>query len=117
VLEFERDVLSGAGAEVVTCMDGEEMKSLLRKRAFDALIIDGRMPKQGSLPDVYAWIAKHSEGLEKHLLVTFSSAAEPEIRDFMQANNIPYLSKPFEVADLISQARRLLEKVQAAGAS
>jgi DNA-binding response OmpR family regulator len=35
---------------------------------------------------------------------------------FLQANNIPHLVKPFEVAELIAQARRLLQKAQAAAA-
>ena len=30
MLEFERDVLAGAGAEVVTSMNVEEVKALLR---------------------------------------------------------------------------------------
>ena len=47
-------------------------------------------------------------------MFTFSSAVEPEIRSFLHDNNVPYLVKPFEVSDLISQARRLLQKTQAA---
>jgi DNA-binding response OmpR family regulator len=38
------------------------------------------------------------------------------LRAFLQDNNIPYLVKPFEVAELITQARKLLQKAQAAGA-
>jgi len=56
-------------------------------------------------------------GLEKHLLVTFSSVAEPEIREFLQNNQVPFLVKPFEVGDLIGHARRLLQKADAVGAS
>jgi DNA-binding response OmpR family regulator len=54
--------------------------------------------------------------LEKHLLFTFSAVAEPETRAFLHQNNLPYLVKPFEVADLISQARRLLQKSRATAA-
>src|SRR5262249_12092732 len=54
-------------------------------------------------------------GMEKHVLYTFSNGAEPgEGRTFLQENGIPYLVKPFEVAELISQARKLLQKAQAA---
>ena len=55
--------------------------------------------------------------MEKHLLFTFSSVAEPEVRSFLQEKNVPYLVKPFEVADLIAHARRLMQKAQAASAS
>ena len=114
VLEFERDVLAGAGARVVTLMNGDEVKARLLQESFDAMIIDGKMANGWNAPDVHRWIAENRPGLEKHLMFTFSSALEPEIRDFLHHNNIPYLVKPFEVGDLISQARRLLQKTQSA---
>jgi DNA-binding response OmpR family regulator len=52
-----------------------------------------------------------------HVLYTFSTGVEPnDGRTFLQENSVPYLVKPFEVAELISQARKLLQKAQAAGA-
>jgi len=38
-------------------------------------------------------------------------------RAYLQENSVPCLVKPFEVAELISQARRLLQQAQAAAAS
>jgi len=116
VLEFERDVLAGAGAEVVTCMGGEELRSLLNKRPFDAVIMDGKMPGNGSVLEVHRWMTENLPGLEKHLLVTFASVAEPEVREFLQNNQVLYLVKPFEVGDLIAHARRLLQKANAVAA-
>jgi DNA-binding response OmpR family regulator len=53
-----------------------------------------------------------------HVLFTFSNGVEQgDGRAFLQENSVPSLVKPFEVAELISQARRLLQKTQAAGAS
>jgi hypothetical protein len=53
-------------------------------------------------------------GLEKKMLFTFSNIAETETKNYLQANGIASLVKPFEVVDLIAQARRLLQKTQAA---
>jgi len=117
VLEFERDVLTGAGAEVVTSTNAEEMQSLLRQQSFDAIIIDGKKQGNGSAREVYRWLAENCSGMEKHLLFTFSSVAEPEVRSFLQEKNVPFLVKPFEVADLIAHARRLMQKAHAASAS
>jgi two-component system NtrC family sensor kinase len=117
VLEFERDVLAGAGAEVVSSMNAEEMKSLLQNQAFDAVIIDGKMPGNGGVREFHDWLTRTCPGMEKHLLVTFSSVADPEVRAFLQENGVPSLVKPFEVADLISQARRLMQKARAASAN
>jgi PAS domain S-box-containing protein len=114
VLEFERDVLTGAGAQVVALINVEEAKSRLRAESFDAVIMNGRMPGGWSAQDAHRWIGAACPGLEKKLLFTFSSIAESDVRNYLQSNGIPSLVKPFEVVDLISQARRLLQKTQAA---
>jgi two-component system NtrC family sensor kinase len=44
VLEFERDVLAGAGAEVVTATKSEDVRVRLLSEPFDALIINGKLP-------------------------------------------------------------------------
>jgi len=116
VLEFERDVLTGAGAQVTALMNAEEVKSRVGNEPFDALIINGKMPGGWGAQEVYRWLAEKAPGMEKQVLFTFSSVPEPETRAFLQENNVPSLAKPFEVADLIAQARRLLPKAQAAGA-
>jgi DNA-binding response OmpR family regulator len=55
--------------------------------------------------------------MEGHILYTFSNGMDPaDGRAYLQEQSIPYLVKPFEVAELISQARKLLQKSLAAGA-
>src|SRR5580700_2821688 len=44
VLEFERDVLTGAGANVVTATRSEDVKTRLLSEPFDAVIMSGKMP-------------------------------------------------------------------------
>ena len=114
VLEFERDVLVGAGAQVVALMNVEEAKNRLRAETFDAIIMNGRMPGGWSAQDAHRWVAVACPGLEKKLLFTFSSIADQDVRNYLQSNGVPSLVKPFEVVDLISQARRLLQKTQVA---
>jgi DNA-binding NtrC family response regulator len=110
VLEFERDVLVGAGAEVVTSMNVDEAQGTLRCGAFDVVVMNGRMPGGCSVQELHAWIAIHCAGMEKKLLLTFSTVIDPQTRSFLQETNVPSLVKPFEVADLISQVRGLLQK-------
>ena len=76
------------------------------------------MPSDWNAKEAYLWIKKNCSDMEKHVLFTFSNGVEQgDERAFLQENNIPYLIKPFEVAELILQARRLLQKAQAAAAS
>jgi hypothetical protein len=59
---------------------------------------------------MYDWIAKNCPGLEKGLLLTFSTVTDAQTRSFLQGKGVPSLAKPFEVADLISQVRGLSQR-------
>jgi PAS domain S-box-containing protein len=113
VLEFERDVLAGAGATVVTAKTRQDVKTRLLSEPFDALIMNGKMPGHWNANESYQWLKENCPGMEAHVLFTFSNSPSDE-RTFLQQNNVPYLVKPFEVAELITQARRLLQKAHAA---
>jgi len=118
VLEFERDVLAGAGANVVTATKSADVKTRLLSEHFDAVIMNGKMPGDWNAKEAYTWIKQYCPGMDAHLLFTFSHGLEQgEIRVFLEESNIPYLVKPFKVADLISRARRLLQKANTATAN
>jgi two-component system NtrC family sensor kinase len=110
VLEFERDVLVGAGAEVTTSMSVEDTQEQLRNGSFDVIVMNGRMPGGCSAREMYEWIAENRPGMEKGLLLTFSTMTDPQTRSFLQERSVPSLAKPFEVADLISQVRLLSQR-------
>ena len=116
VLGFERDVLAGAGAQVVTATNLEQMKSALEGQSFDALIMNGKMPGLEAVPETCAWINEKWPDLSHHFLLTFSSLTESDVRRYLEDNRIPFLVKPFEVGDLIANVRKLLVKAQAASA-
>jgi PAS domain S-box-containing protein len=118
VLEFERDVLAGAGAQVVTARTSHDVQARLLSEPFDALIINGKMPGDWNAKDAYTWLKEKCPGMEGRVLFTFSNNVEQgDGRAFLQENNVPCLVKPFEVGELIAQARKLLHKTQAAAAS
>jgi PAS domain S-box-containing protein len=110
VLEFERDVLVGAGAEVTTSMSPGEAQERLRRNSYDVIVMNGRMPGGYSAREMYEWIAQNCPGLEKGLLLTFSSVTDDQTRSFLRENDVPSLCKPFEVADLISLVRGLSQR-------
>jgi len=114
VLEFERDVLVGAGADVTTSLSMDETKQYLQNGSFDVMVMNGRMPGGPSAPEMYRWMSENSAGMEKRLLLTFSTVTDAETRRVLQEKNVPSLAKPFEVADLISQVLGLLQREDAA---
>jgi len=77
----------------------------------------GKMPGEWTARESYTWLKENCPTLEGHVLYMFANAMEQaDERGFLQENNVPCLIKPFEVAELISQARLLLQKAQAAAA-
>jgi PAS domain S-box-containing protein len=117
VLDFERDVLAGAGAYVVTASSLDKMRAALDLQFFDGLILNGKMPGAGSIPETCRWLEEKWPQLSHHFLFTFSSLSETEVRGFLEENKIPFLVKPFEVGDLIVQVRKMLVKAEAAAAA
>jgi two-component system NtrC family sensor kinase len=118
VLEFERDVLTGAGGEVVALTRLEDARTRLLNESFDAVVINGRIPGQATTQEVHGWLRNHCPNLEKKVLFTFSHLADPETRTYLEENRLPYMVKPFEVGDLIGSVRKLLQPAAAAaGAS
>jgi len=116
VLDFERDVLAGAGAQVTTAATIEQMEAALENQPFDAVVMNGKMPGSGQVPETCRWMGEKQPELLRHLLFTFSSLAESEVRKYLEDNHIPFLVKPFEVGDLIANTRKLLIKAHAASA-
>jgi len=106
VLEFEREALTGAGAEVVAVSSAEEAIQLLQ--CFEAMLVDSTMPGQSGM-DFYRWVAANRPGAERNIIFTISDITDSEIGAFCNKQNVPLLVKPFQVADLISAARSLLK--------
>ena len=117
ILELERDVLTGAGARVVTLSHSDAVKERLQKESFDAVIMSGKMAGGWNITEAYVWLKEKCPGLERRTMVTFSNEPQPEVRAFLVEHHIPFLVKPFEFGDVITHARRLLQKSQAASAN
>jgi two-component system NtrC family sensor kinase len=112
VLEFEREVLLGVGAEVVAVDNGDEAVASLRTEDFDAILLDGKMPGRWDGPDIYRWVAENRPALERHILLTVSDLSDAKIRHFLETTRCPCIVKPFEVKDLLALTRRLLRKAE-----
>jgi DNA-binding response OmpR family regulator len=100
----------------VTAKTSQDVKTRLLSEPFDALIMNGKLPGQWNAKESYQWLKENCSPMENHVLFTFANGLGDE-RAFLQENNVPYLVKPFEVAELIAQARKLLQKAHAAAAS
>ena len=115
VLEFEREVLAGAGAEVVAVPDAEKARSLLDGGGFDAAIFTGSLPNGFGVIQACNWLAHSHPEMLARVLFTLSTL-DRDTQTLLDEKGIPYLVKPFDVGDLIAACRKLLQKAVAASA-
>jgi two-component system NtrC family sensor kinase len=117
VLEFEREVLTGAGAEVVTLTGGEEAIAMLQEESFDAVVLDGKMPGGWTGFDIYRWLIEHRPGMDQRVVLTLSNIDDGELRRVLETRQVAYLIKPFEMAELIAAIHRIVERQRPATAA
>jgi len=113
VLDFEREVLAGAGADVVAVSSGRDAISRVQREAFDAILVDGSVPGAWGARTIHQWLRDNRPAMVGNIIFTLSHLANPEIRAFLESNNVPWIMKPFEVGDLIGITRRVLKRAKA----
>ena len=114
VLEFEREVISGAGAQVVCLNTGEAAISQLAEGQFAAVLVDSSMPGTLNGIDVYRWVAEHRPELKSRVILTFSSLTDSELRHYVEEHKILHITKPFEVSDLIAVTGLAMQEAKSA---
>jgi PAS domain S-box-containing protein len=110
VLEFEREALAGAGAEVVAVSSGEQAIECLQREKFDAMLFGATMPGQWTGIDLYRWVAVNLPGAEGNIILATSNIGDKETCSFLKNVRVPCIVKPFQVAELIAIARSLLAR-------
>jgi PAS domain S-box-containing protein len=117
VLDFEREVLTAAGLTILTANSGAQAIEYLSHEVIDAVFLDSKIPGDWSSEDVYRYMEKHSPELVRKTILVLSNVSDPAVRTFVDATQIFCLVKPFEVADLLAVARRVLRRAQVAAHS
>lgn len=117
LLDFEREVLTAAGLTVVAANTGVAAVELLQREDFDAVFLDSKIPGAWSSPDLYRHIQQERPHLVSRTVLVLSDVSDPTVRAFVDATHVFCLVKPFEVADLLAVARRVMRRAKAAAHS
>ena len=100
-------ILSQSGHTVDTTGDTRKALSKLESTGYDAIIMDIRMPGIGGM-ELYAKVTeKHPELSSKFIFIT-GDTSDTQIRDFLEQNNLSYITKPFVRETLLGKLNRLL---------
>jgi CheY-like chemotaxis protein len=71
--------------------------------------MDSTMPGALSGKDLLDWLANHRPDAKGRVVVAFSSAEDPELRQMVEKHAMPYITKPFEVSELIAVTLRAMQ--------
>jgi DNA-binding NtrC family response regulator len=100
--------LRHAGHNATTSADGRQALALFDRQQFDLVLSDVRMPKLDGLT-LFSTIRERSPTTPVILMTAHGAISEAV--EAMQAGVADYISKPFELAELITRVTRLAERL------
>jgi len=107
IQELLTEALEMHGYKVVACGNGEEAKELLKKRTFNLMLLDIRMPVRSGL-----WLLSEiRRAALKMPVIVLTGLATPEERDqALELGAIRCFQKPFKVDELLEAVDATLKK-------
>ena len=108
LLECLVDALEAWGLEAVPCARAEEAIQKLETGSYELIVSDIRMPGLTGV-DLYEWLKVQQPAMCRRILYTTGDSFDATTRDFLEATQVAYLGKPFELKQLKQSLERLLE--------
>lgn len=113
VVDLVRMILEWEGFAVAEAQDGEEALVKARETGPDLILLDVRMPRMSGL-DVLKRLHR-DRSLAKIPVVMLSVVTTyPDVQEALERGAIAYISKPFELKELVRLVTRVLD-LDAAG--
>jgi signal transduction histidine kinase len=105
LVELQKDILEALGAIVVGAASGGEAIEHLRRRSFDLVVTDVRMPGGISGQDLYHWVAANApESTRGFVFVTGDNAGDGS-RDAIDGLGVRCVMKPFSIDEYVHTMR------------
>jgi C4-dicarboxylate-specific signal transduction histidine kinase/ActR/RegA family two-component response regulator len=117
VLDFEREVLTRSGAQVVSVTSGNEALARLELDKFDAVVLDASIMGALSGTDIYRWLASNHPGAERNIVLACSDITEAGVQSLIDTERVPYLTKPFQARDLVEVLQAVMAQQRSAAKS
>lgn len=108
LLECLVDALSAWGMEVESSPRGDEAIQKLEAGTFDVIVSDIRMPGLSGV-DLFDWLKAQRPAMTRRILYTTGDSFDVKTREFLEASQVPYLGKPFDLKQLKQSLERLVE--------
>jgi hypothetical protein len=109
LLECLVDALTAWGMTVTSCARGDEAVQRLEAESFDVIVSDIRMPGLSGT-DLYDWLLAQRPAMARRILYTTGDSFDAKTREFLELSQVPYLGKPFDLAQLKQSLEQLLDR-------
>jgi CheY-like chemotaxis protein len=108
VVDLVRIVLDQEGYVVLSAGDGDKALTTIQTERPDLVLLDVRMPKMSGLT-VLRYLREDPELATIPVIMLSVVTSYPEVRSALQRGAVAYLSKPFELRELVRLVDRVLE--------
>ena len=105
--ELFSEAVQALGHAPTGAAQGEEAIRLLAGGTYDLVVSDIRMPGLSGM-DLFGWIQSHRPDLARKVLFTTGDAYDGPTLEFIEANHLPCLPKPFDLKQFQHRIEELL---------
>jgi CheY-like chemotaxis protein len=112
VLNLVRMMLEMEGYTILEAVNGQKTVEMLQTESPDLILLDVRMPRMSGLA-VLDRLASDPETKDIPVIMLSVVTTYPEVRQALRKGAVAYLSKPFELKEMV----RLVDQVLAMNAS
>lgn len=107
VLDILSRMLRRKGYYVDTANNGTAGLAFLFKSHYDLILSDIRMPEVNG-PEFYQQVRAKDPALAQRIVFTTGDTINADIRRFLDETQAPFLSKPFEMDELLAQIQKVM---------
>jgi DNA-binding NtrC family response regulator len=109
VAAFLRSALARRGYDVVSSPTAADGVRLLKNGKFCGVISDVRTPGGMSGTDVHTWIREHRPDLLSRVIFITGDIANHQTAKLLEQSGVPFIEKPFRIAQLVAVLERTIE--------
>lgn len=100
IVDMIRDALLQRGVHVTTAPDGPDALEVVKRRSFDLILTDIKMPQMDGL-HLFESIARLAPALSQKVIFLTGDTMNPRTREFLHQGGHRFLAKPFEIEQLL----------------
>jgi CheY-like chemotaxis protein len=113
IVEVLTEVLSSHGHNVTSATNGGEAMDRIAAGSFDVILSDMRMPGMDGVK-FFESLKQTNETLAHRIIFVTGDTVSPETRAFLKDTGNRWLSKPFNIQQVVDTVDNMLDKKAAA---